>query len=227
MIRSGGTVNIIVASVISALLGDYIEAGAIMAIVILNAALGLWQEMRTEQAVAALKDMTSPHALVIRNGRAVEIQSSELVVGDVLALEEGDAVSADCRVVDSAGLDVADAGQAVGADLRLTYAAGTAADRRAQEGDAAGFERALQPQVAHHRADHRSVQGASLQRVHGQQVDQLIAVHQRAGLIHHDHTVAVAVNGPVERHGRYDTAARRVVRGADCDDAARAADGEA
>ena len=58
----------------------------------LNAALGLWQELRTEQAVAALKDMTSPHALVIRNGRVVEILSSELVVGDVLALEEGDAV---------------------------------------------------------------------------------------------------------------------------------------
>ena len=89
--------------------GFPIEPVVIATIVILNAALGLWQEMRTEQAVAALKDMTSPHALVIRNGRVVEILSSELVVGDVLALEEGDAVSADCRMVDSAGLDVAEA----------------------------------------------------------------------------------------------------------------------
>ena len=89
--------------------GFPIEPVVIAAIVLLNAALGLWQEMRTEQAVAALKDMTSPHALVIRDGRVVEISSSDLVVGDVLALEEGDAVSADCRVVDSAGLDVAEA----------------------------------------------------------------------------------------------------------------------
>ena len=89
--------------------GFPIEPVVIATIVILNAALGLWQEMRTEQAVAALKDMTSPHALVIRNGRVVEILSSELVVGDVLALEEGDAVSADCRMVDSAGLDIAEA----------------------------------------------------------------------------------------------------------------------
>ncbi|MAT04258.1 MAG: haloacid dehalogenase, partial [Acidimicrobiaceae bacterium] len=89
--------------------GFPIEPSVIASIVLLNAALGLWQELRTARAVAVLKDLSAPHALVVRDGRVVRVQSAGLVVGDVVVLEEGAAVSADCRVVDATGLDVAEA----------------------------------------------------------------------------------------------------------------------
>jgi Ca2+-transporting ATPase len=86
-----------------------LEAIVIAAIVLLNAALGLWQEMRTEQAVAALKEMAALHSTVVRDGRVESIRTVDLVVGDVVVLQEGDAVGADCRIVESSGLDVAEA----------------------------------------------------------------------------------------------------------------------
>ena len=64
---------LIVASVVSALLGDYIEAGAIMAIVVLNAVLGIVQEQRAEEALAALKRLAAPDAQVLRDGRRQSI----------------------------------------------------------------------------------------------------------------------------------------------------------
>jgi len=66
---------LIVASLISALLGDYVEAAAIMAIVVLNAVLGIVQERRAEEALAALKKIAAPDAQVVRDGRRTSIQS--------------------------------------------------------------------------------------------------------------------------------------------------------
>lgn len=86
-----------------------IDAVVIIGIVIANAALGLWQERRAEQAVAALQSMTQTHCQVMRNSAPTTIASSELVVGDILVLAEGDAVGADARLVETASLKVAEA----------------------------------------------------------------------------------------------------------------------
>ena len=75
---------LIIASVVSALLGDTIEASAIMAIVVLNAVLGIVQERRAEEALAALKKLAAPEAQVMRDGHRVSIPSRELVPGDMV-----------------------------------------------------------------------------------------------------------------------------------------------
>src|SRR5262245_27645375 len=75
---------LIVASIISALLGDYVEAAAIMAIVVLNSILGIVQERRAEEALAALKKLAAPDAQVVRDRRRVSVPSYELVPGDLV-----------------------------------------------------------------------------------------------------------------------------------------------
>ncbi len=100
---------LIVASVIAALLGDYIEAAAIMAIVILNAVVGVIQEGKAEEALAALKKMAAPDAHVIRDGARVTIPARELVPGDVVILEAGNYVPSDVRLVESINLKIDEA----------------------------------------------------------------------------------------------------------------------
>jgi Ca2+-transporting ATPase len=99
-------VLLIIASIVSALLGDYVEAVVIMAIVILNAVLGVVQESRAEAALAALKKMAAPEADVIRDGHRQKISSRELVPGDVVLLEAGNFVPADLRLMESVNLKV-------------------------------------------------------------------------------------------------------------------------
>ena len=77
-------VILIVASIISAALGDFIEAAVIMAIVVLNAAIGVIQESKAEAALAALKKMAAPDAQVIRDGHRTAVPSRELVPGDIV-----------------------------------------------------------------------------------------------------------------------------------------------
>jgi P-type Ca2+ transporter type 2C len=84
------------------------EAITILAIVLLNGALGFVQESRAEQAVAALKAMSAPHARVLRDGEQRTVNTAELVPGDVLILEEGDTIPADGRVLESISLRVAE-----------------------------------------------------------------------------------------------------------------------
>ena len=100
---------LIVASVISALLGDWVEAGAILLIVILNAILGVVQESRAEEALAALKKLASPEAQVLRDGSRISVPASELVPGDVVFLEAGNFVPADLRLVEAVNLRVEEA----------------------------------------------------------------------------------------------------------------------
>jgi magnesium-transporting ATPase (P-type) len=85
------------------------EAIVIAAIVVLNAVLGYVQEARAEQAVAALQRMAAATAGVVRDGRELRIPAADVVPGDLLLLAEGDAVSADARLVEAASLLVAEA----------------------------------------------------------------------------------------------------------------------
>lgn len=96
----------VVSVVISRLSGenDVLDAVMILGIVVLNAALGLFQESKAEKALEALKKMAAPHARVIRDGIVREVPAAEVVPGDLLLLETGDAVCADGRVVESRSL---------------------------------------------------------------------------------------------------------------------------
>ena len=100
---------LIVASVISTLLGEWIDASAILSIVVLNAVLGIIQERRAEEALAALKKLAAPEAHVLRDGHHVTISSRELVPGDIVFLEAGNHVPADMRLLEAVNLQVEEA----------------------------------------------------------------------------------------------------------------------
>ncbi len=97
---------LIVAAVVSAALGDWVEAAAIMAIVILNAVLGLVQESRAEQALAKLRQMAAPEAHVMRDGRRQVVPARDIVPGDIVLLEAGNYVPADVRLLESINLRI-------------------------------------------------------------------------------------------------------------------------
>ena len=90
-------VVLIVAAAISAIISDWKDAIAILVIVILNAILGFVQEYRAEQAMQALKKMAAPLVRVRRDGHVLEIEAGQLVPGDMILLEAGNAVPADAR----------------------------------------------------------------------------------------------------------------------------------
>ncbi len=100
---------LIVASIISALLGDYIEAAAIMAIVVLNSVLGIIQERRAEEALSALKRLAAPDAQVMRDDRRQALPAYDLVPGDIVYLEAGNYVPADVRLLETMNLKVEEA----------------------------------------------------------------------------------------------------------------------
>jgi Ca2+-transporting ATPase len=100
---------LIVASVISGLLGDFVESAAILAIVVLNAILGIVQERRAEEALAALKKLASPDAQVMRDGHRRSVPSYELVPGDIVFLEAGNFIPADIRLLEAVNLRVEEA----------------------------------------------------------------------------------------------------------------------
>jgi Ca2+-transporting ATPase len=100
---------LIVASIISALLGEWVDAAAIMAIVVLNAILGIVQEGRAEEALAALKKMAAPEAQVLRDGHRVSVPARELVPGDIVYLEAGNFVPADVRLLEAVNMRVEEA----------------------------------------------------------------------------------------------------------------------
>lgn len=100
---------LIAAAIASAIVGDYKDSIAIMAIVIFNAFLGLRQEYKAEKAMAALKKMSAPIVKVRRGGHVYEISSREIIPGDLLLLEAGNIVPADARLVESVNLRVQEA----------------------------------------------------------------------------------------------------------------------
>jgi Ca2+-transporting ATPase len=103
------TILLFVAALVSAFLGDWIEAVVILIIVVLNAVLGYTQEYKAEQSMAALKRMSVPKVRVRRGGQMQEVSAVDLVPGDVVILETGNIVPADGRVVQSVNLRVEEA----------------------------------------------------------------------------------------------------------------------
>ena len=103
---------LIIASIISALVAymqgenDYIDSIIIIAIVILNAIMGVIQESKAEKSIEALKEMTPVKAKVTRNGQILEINAEDLVPGDLIILEAGNCVPADCRIIESYNLKI-------------------------------------------------------------------------------------------------------------------------
>ncbi len=100
---------LLVAAVISALLGDYVEAAAIMAIVILNTVMGVVQEGKAEEALAALKKMSAPEVSVLRDGHRITLPAPELVPGDIVFLEAGNFIPADLRLIESVNMRIDEA----------------------------------------------------------------------------------------------------------------------
>ena len=100
---------LLAAAAVSLFLGDYSDSFAIGAIVVLNVLLGFTQEYRAEKALAALKKLAVPHVRVRRDARAQEIPSSLVVPGDIVLVEAGDFVPADCRVLASSNLQTQEA----------------------------------------------------------------------------------------------------------------------
>ena len=98
---------LLVAAFISgAVLGEWIDTGVILAIVLLNAILGFVQEARAEDALARLKELAAPDAVVLRDGSDRRVPAADVVPGDVLVLEPGDRIAADARVLRSVHLEV-------------------------------------------------------------------------------------------------------------------------
>ncbi len=100
---------LIAAAIVSAFIGEVTDSLVIVAIVILNAILGVVQESKAEKALEALKRMAAPNSKVIRNGDLIVIPSRELVVGDIVQLEAGDYIPADVRIIESVNLKVEEA----------------------------------------------------------------------------------------------------------------------
>lgn len=105
-------ITLIIAAIISAVVSklngeaDYIDSIIIVAIVIFNAIMGLVQEQKAEKSLEALKKMTAPNAKVRRNGRVQEIDATMVVPGDIVILEAGNYVPADCRLINSYNLKI-------------------------------------------------------------------------------------------------------------------------
>ena len=87
------------AAVVTIALGEYVDAGVIAAVLVFNAVVGFFQEYRAERSLEALRRLATTQARVMRDGRGREVDASELVPGDVVLIEAGAKVPADCRIL--------------------------------------------------------------------------------------------------------------------------------
>jgi len=97
---------LLAATLISGLLGEYIDAITIIAIIVLNAFLGFFQERKAEKSLDALKEMSAPQVQVFRDGEWIRIPSKEVVVGDILKFSTGDKIGADMRIIEAVSLEL-------------------------------------------------------------------------------------------------------------------------
>ncbi|MFP7296072.1 calcium-translocating P-type ATPase, SERCA-type [Neobacillus niacini] len=97
---------LLAATLLSGLLGEYIDAIAIIAIVIINGILGFYQERRAEKSLQALKELSAPQVSILREGQWVKIPSKEIVPGDIIKFSSGDRIGADVRIIESRSLEI-------------------------------------------------------------------------------------------------------------------------
>lgn len=97
---------LIVAAIITFFIQEYADSIIILCVIILNAVIGVFQEFKAEKAVEALQKMTTPKSLVRRDGKTIEINSEEVVPGDIVILDAGRYVPADLRLIESANLQI-------------------------------------------------------------------------------------------------------------------------
>ena len=97
---------LIVAAAISMLLSEFGDAVIILAVILMNAFVGVIQEGKAQRALDALKEMTSPHALIKEGNVIREIEASQLVPGDIVCLEAGRQVPADLRLIEAVNLQI-------------------------------------------------------------------------------------------------------------------------
>lgn len=97
---------LLAATLISGLLGEYIDAIAIIAIVIINGFLGFFQERRAEKSLEALKELSAPQVMALRDGYWKKIPSKEIVIGDILKFSSGDRIGADVRLTETKSLEI-------------------------------------------------------------------------------------------------------------------------
>ncbi|MFS0861428.1 calcium-translocating P-type ATPase, SERCA-type [Fredinandcohnia sp. 179-A 10B2 NHS] len=97
---------LLAATLISGLLGEYIDAIAIIAIVLINGFLGFFQERKAEKSLSALKELSAPQVNVFRNNEWTRIPSRDLVIGDIIKFSSGDRIGADVRLIDVKSLEI-------------------------------------------------------------------------------------------------------------------------
>ena len=97
---------LLAAAAVSLLLGEVSDTVIILFVVLMNAAIGLVQEGKAQKALDSLKRLSSPHAIVIRDGRQMQIPASELVMGDLVCLEAGCLIPADLRLTEAESLKI-------------------------------------------------------------------------------------------------------------------------
>lgn len=100
---------LIAAAIVSGAAGELVDSVIILVVVILNSVLGVVQEGKAEKAIEALQKMSSPYSKVRRNGQVMQIKSDEIVPGDIVLLEAGDAVPADMRIIEGSSLKIEEA----------------------------------------------------------------------------------------------------------------------
>ncbi|MBD3328549.1 HAD-IC family P-type ATPase [Candidatus Peregrinibacteria bacterium] len=100
---------LIIAAVLALIAGEIADGIVILSVVFLNATIGFIQKFKAEKAIEALKKLVSPHAKVMRNGRAMQVEAKDLVPGDILILSEGDSVTADAVLFEANELEAAEA----------------------------------------------------------------------------------------------------------------------
>ncbi|MEI2440310.1 calcium-translocating P-type ATPase, SERCA-type [Priestia megaterium] len=97
---------LLAATLISGLLGEYIDAIAIIAIVVINGFLGFFQERKAEKSLHALKELSAPQVAAMREGKWIKLPSKELVVGDIVKFSSGDRIGADLRIMEAKSLEI-------------------------------------------------------------------------------------------------------------------------